>query len=89
MALFLESGMLKYSLHTAQTTTAISDYEITKPDEFDVYRKCMSDNFKDNMNRGELIALQPKQLFSLFYICFGIALLALSVLWYESWKGYN
>ena len=89
MGLFYESGMLKYSLHKAQTTPAFSDHEISAPDEFDVYRQCMSDNIQDNMKQSELIALKPEQFKSLFYACCGTVLLALVVLWYEAWWGSN
>ena len=89
MALFFESGMLKYSLHKNHNTPAFSINEISAPDEFDVYRQCMSDNIQDNMNPSELSALKPEQFKSLFYACSGTVLLALVVLWYETWWGSN
>ena len=81
----VEAGTLEYIFDKALVKTAVVSHGIENPEEADVYRKCMSDDMRENMKKNEMIAMKPSQFTLLVCSCGGILVLAFFVLLYEGW----
>ena len=83
-AYLVEAGTLEYIFDKSLAKTVLFSRPET-PDEVDVYRKCMSDDIRENMKKNVVIAMKLNQFKLLVCTCGGILVLGFVVLLYEGW----